>query len=401
MASNSFSSSKSPGVHPDVTGNLMRQVESLTRECNRLMRETRKEKKENFQNFSMDDFLELPDKVTSRKYQKGEEEIIPVARKPSEGLEFPSESFSHASGQNQLDSVPSYARRDRSDSYGARHGSDSVLKAEEEQDRDIFTETLLKGNHTDPLSEPRSKSRVTFSPTLEGELKNPGRRKGEFQDLGNVQFDREEEHPSEFFHSRGVRDPADHEYRRRRAENPANSLPSHTGLHEHGTRPKPLMLPEKFDGSQPWEDYLTHFKSVAEINGWNREQKARFLGANLKGGALEVYTEISSAARTSFSAVVEALERRFGRAHQKPLFLAQLSMRRRGRNESLQQLAQAIKRLVNGAYPSLNMNARDGIAVESFRAALDDVELQRAVFMAKPDSLAEAVTAAVEMESFQ
>ncbi|KAJ8041081.1 Retroviral-like aspartic protease 1 [Holothuria leucospilota] len=258
----------------------------------------------------------------------------------------------------------------------------------------------LGGNQTDPPSEGRNKSRVTFTSTLEKEQESRNFQKRKYQDSANLRFGRREEHHSESLPSRGIRDPPDLEYLRR-GQNHADSVPYQTGTCERETSRRPLMLPESFDGSQPWEDYLTHFESVAEINGWNRKQMARFLGANLKGEALEVFTELSCATRTSFPALVEALERRFGHAHQTPLFRTQLSMRRRGRNESLQQLAQAIKRLVNGAYPSLDMNARDGIAIENFRAALDDAELQRAVFIAKPRTLAEAVTAAVEMESFQ
>lgn len=63
-------------------------------------------------------------------------------------------------------------------------------------------------------------------------------------------------------------------------------------------------------------------------------------------------------------------------------------MRRRGRNESLQQLSQAIKRLLNGAFLSLDTNARNGIAIENFKDVLDDAELQQAVFMADPRCLA-------------
>ncbi|PIK42381.1 hypothetical protein BSL78_20743 [Apostichopus japonicus] len=76
-------------------------------------------------------------------------------------------------------------------------------------------------------------------------------------------------------------------------------------------------------------------------------------------------------------------------------------MRTRERGESVQQLAQAIRKLVSYAYPTLNSKARDDIALEHFRNALNDMELQRAVFMSKPTSLAEAVAIAAETESFQ
>ncbi|KAJ8020963.1 Retroviral-like aspartic protease 1 [Holothuria leucospilota] len=167
------------------------------------------------------------------------------------------------------------------------------------------------------------------------------------------------------------------------------------------TLKKPLMLPEKFDGSSSWEDYRVHFESVADINRWSREDKACFLRASLKGDALEVLTEMTPRGSMGFTSLVDALERRFGHEHQSPLFRAQLTMRTRQRGESVQQLAQAIRKLVNGAYPFLESKARDDIALEHFRNALDDMELQRAVFMSKPQSLTQAVSIAAEMESFQ
>ena len=393
MASTSFSSFRSSRVPSNEPEDLMRQVESLTQECERLVRRAEQEKEAiigeqtTLSNFSADEYMELPEEVTPRNYPRKAKDV-PDVHPSSERIRSRPESFSRASEQNRSDSVPSYSSRYRSESNGARRGGDSVGTAREEQ-LDVFTEASLGGNQTDPPSQARSRSRVSFDSALDRE-----------EDSVNLRFGRREKHPSEFPPRRGTRDQSDLEYPRQ-GQIHADSAPHHTSTYERETSRRPLMLPESYDGSKPWEDYLTHFESVAEINGWNCKEMARFLGANLKGEALEVYTEIPSVAKSSFTVLVEALERRFGHAHQTPLFRAQLSMRKRGRNESLQQLAQAVKRLVNGAYPRLDVQARDDIAIENFRAALDDAEIQRAVFMAKPRSLAEAVTVAVEMESFQ
>ncbi|PIK42382.1 hypothetical protein BSL78_20744 [Apostichopus japonicus] len=63
---------------------------------------------------------------------------------------------------------------------------------------------------------------------------------------------------------------------------------------ERSSKTRPNMLPEKFDGLQPWDSYISHFESVSDINGWNLCEKAKYLKASLKGDALETLADLSS-----------------------------------------------------------------------------------------------------------
>ena len=36
---------------------------------------------------------------------------------------------------------------------------------------------------------------------------------------------------------------------------------------------RPLVLPEKFDGTRNFEEWINHFESISAINNWNEEEK--------------------------------------------------------------------------------------------------------------------------------
>ena len=161
-----------------------------------------------------------------------------------------------------------------------------------------------------------------------------------------------------------------------------------------------MLLPDRYDGASSWADYLTHFESVASINRWSELEKVGYLASHLRGLAQEAFADLSPEARKDYASVLEHFERRFGVASQVPLHRAQLSMRVRGRGESLEELGRSIRRLVLRSYPALPTSAREDLAVEAFRNALGEEQLQRHVFARKATTLAEAITLATEMEAF-
>ena len=147
-----------------------------------------------------------------------------------------------------------------------------------------------------------------------------------------------------------------------------------------------MLLPDRYDGASPWADYLTHFESVASVNKWSKAEKAGYLASHLRGLAQEAFADLSLEARKDYVSVLEHFERRFGVASQVPLHRAQLSMRVRGRGESLEELGRSIRRLVLRSYPTFPASVREDLAVEAFRNALGEEQLQRHVFAGKASS---------------
>ncbi|KAJ8050183.1 hypothetical protein HOLleu_03283 [Holothuria leucospilota] len=93
------------------------------------------------------------------------------------------------------------------------------------------------------------------------------------------------------------------------------------GMHTKKNRPfqRPCMLPDKFDGVSSWKDYLCHFKDVAEINGWDDREKARYLRASMTGEARQVLSQLPAGVESVYAVVVETLEEHFGHKRQAPL----------------------------------------------------------------------------------
>ena len=108
---------------------------------------------------------------------------------------------------------------------------------------------------------------------------------------------------------------------------------------------KPRIRPSPYDGVSSWDDYRAQFELVAELNRWDNCTKAIYLAASLQGSARATLGDLDPRKRKDFSALIEALESRFGSKHQTEMYRAQLRCRTRKRDETLPQLAQAIQRL--------------------------------------------------------
>ena len=45
---------------------------------------------------------------------------------------------------------------------------------------------------------------------------------------------------------------------------------------------KPIVLPDTFTGEASWDDWICHFENVADVNGWDDNQKLKFLKVRRK-----------------------------------------------------------------------------------------------------------------------
>ena len=112
-----------------------------------------------------------------------------------------------------------------------------------------------------------------------------------------------------------------------------------------------FQKPPPFDGRSPWGAYKLQFEMLADVNGWSDAERATYLAVSLRGSALTVLSNISPDHRGEYSALVNALDKRFGSAHQAVLNRAKLKERMRKREESLPELAESVERLTRLAYP--------------------------------------------------
>ena len=157
--------------------------------------------------------------------------------------------------------------------------------------------------------------------------------------------------------------------------------------------------PEKFDGKSNWRDYRAQFNIVARLNGWDEAAKASFLASSLRGPALEVLGDLQEEDREDYPLLVAALEQRFGNRNQAELHKVQLKTRCKSKNETYQEMAQAIRRLTREAYPRTDASTHETLALDAFIEGISDDSIREKVLDRKPTDLESAVLLAVEYEA--
>ena len=107
------------------------------------------------------------------------------------------------------------------------------------------------------------------------------------------------------------------------------------------------MKPEKFNGHGSFETFLVQFENCCRYNDWNHGDKAAHLRWSLTGAEDLTYEER-----------LEKLNTRFGGQGMEEKFQTELRCRRRGKGESLRELAQDIRRLMAMAYPGKEVKVK-------------------------------------------
>ena len=160
------------------------------------------------------------------------------------------------------------------------------------------------------------------------------------------------------------------------------------------------VKPATFDGSSSWKDYKSHFDACAKINTWSIEEKGLFLAVSLRGQAQGVLGDLPDDMKKHYDLLVQALEERFAPPNQTELYRVQLRERRQRATESLPELGQAVRRLINLAYPTAPGDVREILAKDQFIDALKDQEIRIKIKQSRPMNLNSAVQLAVELESY-
>jgi hypothetical protein len=163
----------------------------------------------------------------------------------------------------------------------------------------------------------------------------------------------------------------------------------------------PRMKPSSYDGLTPYEDYRVQFNMLSELNGWSDDVKALYLAGSLSKGARSVLNDMVPEERYCYEKLDGALCERYGTDDQAELFKAKLRGRVKSKDESLQELAHDIRRLVRLAYPKVAMSTHDDLTKDQFIESLGDGDIRWSVFQARPKNITEALKVAMELEAFR
>ncbi|XP_033739054.1 uncharacterized protein LOC117326415 [Pecten maximus] len=186
---------------------------------------------------------------------------------------------------------------------------------------------------------------------------------------------------------------------RNRNDNRTNSFPSVPFQSKHAAVNKVLMKPQQYDGCEDFEEYISQFEILAELNNWSYASKSLYLAGSLSGSARAVLSELDETSRRDFKSLVEALKFRFGSAEKAELFRAQLQTRVRAKEESIPELAQSIRRLTRRAYPTADSKLVGTLALENFIESIPDADIRLRLKESRPRDINEAEIQAVRLET--
>ncbi|VDI48460.1 Hypothetical predicted protein [Mytilus galloprovincialis] len=128
--------------------------------------------------------------------------------------------------------------------------------------------------------------------------------------------------------------------------------------------------------------------------------KGLYLAVALRGQAQGILGDLPIDKQQNYKALVNALEQRFAPPNQTELYRVQLTERRQKASESLPELGQSIRRLINQAYPTVPEDVRDTLAKQYFIEALADSEMRIRIKQSRPHGLNDALRVAVELETY-
>ncbi|XP_058976719.1 uncharacterized protein LOC131801788 [Musca domestica] len=159
------------------------------------------------------------------------------------------------------------------------------------------------------------------------------------------------------------------------------------------------IKPPVFDGSTSFNVFKLQFETVASRNSWNGSDKAVALLLALKGSAADVIQSIPVASRNNYEDVIAALERKYGGEHERNIYLMELRGRVQRANETLQDFAAEVERLVLMTYPGEDHPLLDRMKIETFVNGIRDPEIKYATYASPKASFSETVSFALAQET--
>ena len=164
---------------------------------------------------------------------------------------------------------------------------------------------------------------------------------------------------------------------------------------------RPLVLPETFSGEGSWDEWITHFENVAAVNAWNTDAaKLQWLKVRLTGRAQKAFQRFAEASKETYARSKEALRERFDPESKRELYAVEFNTKRKRKGEGWADFAEDLRRFADKAYPGLQEEARECLALNSYLSQLSDPQISFAVRQRRPQSVDEAVTATLELESY-
>ena len=146
----------------------------------------------------------------------------------------------------------------------------------------------------------------------------------------------------------------------------------------------PLVLPETFDGEGDFDKWIRHFEDVADLNGWSNGDKLRWLKVRLVGKAHVAFNRLAHKTQQAYTAARGALHNRFEPDSKRELYKVELEKRKKSDKESWADYGDSLSQLMRKAFPNLQDEAREQLALNRYMDQLKDPQISFAVKQRRP-----------------
>ena len=160
------------------------------------------------------------------------------------------------------------------------------------------------------------------------------------------------------------------------------------------------LMPESFNGSGDFEDYIQQFNTAAMLAGWlspRHDHRPQYFALRLRDNALHFYTTLSPEQQDDYDLLVDAFRQNY--TTNVDILKARLKAAKQQPEQEIANFLCDLRTLARRAYRA-SPHLIDQIVLTSFVEGLKSPTLRWELRKAKPRTVEEALTLAIELDSF-
>ena len=143
-------------------------------------------------------------------------------------------------------------------------------------------------------------------------------------------------------------------------------------------RYRPAAPIQRFNNkSLNWPAWFRHFRAVADVHGWSKEQRALQLVSYLDETAMNVAQELGDSDLYNYDVLIKLLGERFDPASRVSASRSRFHARSRRHHEDADAFADALAELCRVGYPQSPLELRQELIAEQFVRGQSDLELKK------------------------
>ena len=106
---------------------------------------------------------------------------------------------------------------------------------------------------------------------------------------------------------------------------------------------KPVVLPDTFTGEASWDEWFCHFENVSDVNGWDDDQKLKFLKVRLMERAQKAFQHLNDDVRANYDETKRALMAHFEPESKKTRYQSKFQCQRKWKMENWADYAEDLR----------------------------------------------------------